>query len=226
MITDQDLEFLSPRRCLRPPIPEIFFAAHLLDRAVGAHLEGDLSAAGRFIRDANMPEVRAWTESLWGSRRQNTDQEKYHRFRPVSRASPLQARKDRVPLRMPSRNEEAKIIGRCGRHCLFCGIPLIREQIRNAIRKVYPDHLPWGTTNPGQHAAFQCMWLQFDHVTPHSRGGDNSIANVIVTCAPCNYGRGHRTLEELGLIDPRQLPVHKTSWDGLERFVQGDTSRH
>jgi 5-methylcytosine-specific restriction endonuclease McrA len=76
-----------------------------------------------------------------------------------------------------------------------------------------------GRTNPTQHAAFQCMWLQFDHVVPHSRGGDNSVDNVVVTCGPCNYGRAERTLDELGLIDPRQKPVQKTDWDGLERML-------
>jgi 5-methylcytosine-specific restriction endonuclease McrA len=63
------------------------------------------------------------------------------------------------------------------------------------------------------------MWMQFDHVVPHSRGGDNSLENVIVTCAPCNFGRMERTLEEVGLIDPRTLSFLATPWDGLERLL-------
>ena len=63
------------------------------------------------------------------------------------------------------------------------------------------------------------MWMQFDHVLPHSRGGDNSLENVIVTCAPCSFGRMERTLEEVGLIDPRLVPMDKTRWDGLERLL-------
>jgi 5-methylcytosine-specific restriction endonuclease McrA len=64
------------------------------------------------------------------------------------------------------------------------------------------------------------MWMQFDHLLPHSRGGGNDIENVVVTCAPCNYGRWHWTLEEVGLIDPRTGSVQKTSWDGLERILR------
>jgi hypothetical protein len=56
-------------------------------------------------------------------------------------------------------------------------------------------------------------------VLPHSRGGDNSIDNVVVTCAPCNYGRMQWTLDEVGLIDPRKVPIQKTAWDGLERLL-------
>lgn len=93
------------------------------------------------------------------------------------------------------------------------------------MKGAYPESLPWGGTNPEQHAAFQCMWLQFDHILPHARGGDNSVNNVVVTCAPCNYGRSSKVLCEVGLIDPRGLPVHTTSWDGLERFLKPSQSK-
>jgi 5-methylcytosine-specific restriction endonuclease McrA len=68
------------------------------------------------------------------------------------------------------------------------------------------------------------MWMQFDHILPHSRGGDNTMDNVVVTCAPCNFGRAERTLEEVGLMDPRQRPPEGTSWDGLERMLANPSS--
>lgn len=120
---------------------------------------------------------------------------------------------------MPTAAEKAKLIDRFGHRCAFCGIPVIRKEIRVAFSRRYPDAAYWGHTNPTQHAAFQCMWLQFDHALPHSRGGDNSVENVLITCAPCNYGRMQWTLEEVGLIDPRGIPILKTDWDGLERFL-------
>lgn len=216
---DRDGNFYAPRRCMREPIREIFDAAGLLSSAADAHLTGDRSTADCLLRAADMTVVRAWTESLWGNKAANPDQQKYHRFRVVYNAPPFMEKAQRIVTRMPPLADRKLIIERYGRSCVFCGIPLISEHVRNAIRQAYPDAVPWGHTNRIQHAAFQCMWMQFDHILPHSRGGDNTIDNVVVACAPCNYGRAERTLEELGLMDPRQRPPERTPWDGLERVL-------
>jgi 5-methylcytosine-specific restriction endonuclease McrA len=212
-------EFLAPRPCMREPIAEIFDASILLNRAADAHLAGNHSAAKALVRAADMDAIRGWTESLWGSKAANPEQWKYHRFRVVAGAPPHLPKAQRIPQRMPFALERRSIIERHGRNCVFCGIPLISREVQNALRHAYPDALPWGRTNSTQHAAFQCMWMQFDHVLPHSRGGSNTLDNVVITCAPCNYARWHWTLEEVGLIDPRTFPIHKTSWDGLERIL-------
>ena len=107
---------------------------------------------------------------------------------------------------------------RDGFHCRFCGIPLIRKEIRERIKKAYPEALPWGSKNIDQHAAFQAMWLQYDHLLPHARGGDNNLDNIVITCAPCNFGRMNWTLEEVGLIDPRTRQPARSVWTGLSEF--------
>ncbi len=213
-----DEGFLAPRRCLREPVSEIFQAAGLLDRAVDADLLGDQKSAAELIKAADKPAVRAWTESLWGSTTANPDQWKYHRYRVVADAPPYLNKARRLPTRMPDLAGRRAVIERYGRNCVFCGIPLISKEVRAAIKERYPQSLTWGT-NLSQHAAFQCMWMQFDHLLPHSRGGDSSLSNMVVTCAPCNFGRMQWTLEEVGLLDPRTLPIQKASWDGLERFI-------
>jgi hypothetical protein len=53
------------RSCLRDPVPEIAEGARLLDGAVSAHMAGDFEAAGHLIESANMPAIRAYTESIW-----------------------------------------------------------------------------------------------------------------------------------------------------------------
>lgn len=204
---------------MRTAIPEIFEAAALLNRATDAHLAGDRLGAEELIHGANMPKIRAWTESLWGSKAANPNQNQYHRFRTLANSPPIFPNANRAPARMPSTADRAALIERDGRNCTFCGIPLVRDKVRIAFNRCYPDASPWGSSNRTQHAAFQCMWLQFDHVLPHSRGGDNSLGNILVTCAPCNYGRAERTLDELGLIDPRAHSKQRTPWDGLERFL-------
>src|SRR5688572_80582 len=98
----QDESFFAPRNCLREPIAAIFHAAHLLDRAVGAHLAGDPVSAARLISAGNMPDVRAWTESLWGSKASNPDQRLYQRYRRIDSAAPRLPPSDRVPVRMPT----------------------------------------------------------------------------------------------------------------------------
>lgn len=47
-----------------------------------------------------------------------------------------------------------------------------------------------------------------DHKQPLARGGTNARANLVLSCAGCNYDKGHRTPEEykagvLVLLEPR-----------------------
>lgn len=214
-----DASFLAPRHCLREPIPALWEVARLLDRAADAHLAGDRGQADVLFREANRADVRAWTKSLWGSAQANPDQWRYRRVRQVADAPPRLSRAERAPGRQPTAAERSAVIARYGRHCVFCGVPLVRAEVRTFFHRLYPEAVPWGAGNATDHAAFQALWLQFDHVLPHSRGGDSSLSNVVVTCAGCNYGRMDNTLEELGLIDPRLRPAAEDAWDGLERVL-------
>ena len=213
-------EFLAPRRCMREPIKEIFHATELLDRAVDAHLRQDRKTAEQLFREADMPEVRAWTESLWGGKRKNPNQWRYHRFREI----PSDGIKSKAEDRMPKKRYQNIIINRDGFNCRFCGIPVILPEASKAISAAYPEAAYCRSRkNLDQHAALQCLWLQFDHVLPHCWGGENTPDNVVITCAPCNYGRGKWRLEEVGLIDPRDRPIYKTSWDGLARMTDSSS---
>ena len=198
--------------CLRDPIPAIAAAARDLDAAVTDHLEGRFADADELIRRTNLASIREWTESLWGKN------SPYVRLRVVPGAPPTLPVDQRIHVRMPTTAEKFLLFERDGFHCRFCGIPVIRREVRERIRKVYPDALPWGRTNPTQHAAFQAMWAQYDHLLPHARGGTNDLSNVVITCAPCNFARMNSTLEEVGLIDPRTRERVRSDWYGLERF--------
>ena len=214
-----DSAFLAPRRCLLEPIAEIWTAARLLHEAVDAHLSGETHRAETLICEADFPAIARWTESIWGHRNQNV-----HRYRSVSDAPPSLAKEMRPQPRMPNRETQLRVKERDGLFCRFCGVPVIDKSIRTRIRSVYPCALRWGRRNAEQHAAFQCMWLQYDHILPNSRGGESSVENVVVTCAPCNFGRMEWTLEEVGLMDPRIAVVSPSrgaaaKWNGLEEFV-------
>ena len=200
--------------CLRDPIPEIFDAARYLDAAVSAHQAGRHALADELIRLADIPAISDWSESLWGKggpwSRPPLNTEKPPPFVP---------KEQRIKARMPAKVEIAILLARDGFHCRFCGIPLIRAETRMLIRSAYPEALRWGVRNAEQHAGFQAMWLQYDHLLPHARGGSNELSNMIVTCAPCNNGRSNLTLEEVGLADPLLRAPARSTWDGLERFV-------
>ena len=197
---------------LREPIPEIAEAARYLDEAVTAHLAGRFVVADELIRRTNMKVIRDWTESLWGTA------SPYVQFREIAGVPPSVPKAQRLHERMPTTAEKQTLLQRDGLHCRFCGIPVIRTEIRKRIHEKYPDALPWGNTNQSQHAAFQAMWVNYDHVLPHARGGTSELDNVVITCAPCNYARWNYVLEEVDLIDPRTREPVRSSWDGLERF--------
>lgn len=202
----------ATRHCLRTPVPEIAAAARLLDAAVTAHGLGEAKLADELIRLADMPAIIEWTESLWGVGGPTS--------RPVTKVdtSTFLPKEQRAAVRMPTMAEKRTLIARDGYHCRFCGIPVVPAETRSLIRLAYPSALRWGPRNVDQHAAFQGMWLQYDHLLPHARGGTNELTNLVVSCAPCNNGRANLTLEEVGVSDPRlREPVHST-WDGLQRF--------
>jgi 5-methylcytosine-specific restriction endonuclease McrA len=208
-----------PRRCFRDPIQEVFRAAELLDRAASAHLSGSSAEAARLIREADDPLIWAWTDSIWGKRNPEV-----HFFHEQPSPLPHLARSDRPSPRMPDRSTRLSIIARDGFHCRFCGIPVIPVEVRQLLNRAYPEAAKWGRRNVDQHAALQCMWLQFDHLIPNERGGRSDIENVVITCAPCNFGRMQLTIEEAGLENPLVRPVTPTwrgfdRWDGLTRIL-------
>lgn len=206
-------ELPSSRRSFRPHIPEIEQAAGLLSSAAEAHLRGDGGLAESMIKAADMPALRDWLESIWGKASPHIH------FRTVDGAPVTVERGDRTASRMPDAEMKRLLIERDGHHCRLCGTPVIRREVRQYLNKAYQQGLPWGKRNIDQHAAFQVMWLQYDHLLPHARGGTNDLGNMLVACAACNFGRMNFTLEEVGFASPEAPTAIPSSWDGLERLL-------
>ena len=214
-------DYWAPRECLHKPIPELYEAAFVLEEAVSAHLHHDCERASRLFASTNTDVIRDYIESLWGSGTKYPEQKHYLRLRPIDHAEPP---KQRTRERMPNRDLQREVIDRDGYRCRFCGLPVIPVEVRTAIHTAYPDAVPWGSKNADQHAAFQTLWLQFDHVRPHCLGGDSSISNLVITCGGCNYGKSYRHIDKHGLIDPMERPPIISSWRGLTQFLSGLTS--
>jgi len=124
------------RLCLRPPVPEIFDAARYLDAAVSAHVSSNRTLADELIRAADMPEVREWTESLWGKA------SRYVRKQDVPSAPQVLAKELRIQVRMPTAAEKKIIHQRDGFHCRFCQVPVIRPEVRTVLKRYCPSSLP------------------------------------------------------------------------------------
>ena len=207
---------MSMQTCFREPIRALFDAARYLDAAVSAHLSGHAELAASLFSLANCPSARAWLESIWGAR------SVYVKVRPAP-GIPL-ALEQRAPARMPNKAQIAALHARDGYHCRYCGLPVIRPDVRKLACTLYPQVVTWSSTNISQHAGFQALWAQYDHVVPHSFGGTNDLGNVVVSCTACNFGKMSYRLEELGLSDPRDRPPMQSQWDGLERLLASATT--
>ena len=201
--------------CIAPPIPEVFQAAVLLKEAIQAHLRGDTDAARAAMRAANIPALRTWSTPL------GIGVAKHQIYRPED-LPPILPKDQRYQPRLAGRDLQRDLVARDGHHCRFCGVPLIRAEVRKLLSQLYPEEVPWEPYDiERQHSAFYPMWLQYDHVVVHSRGGETTMENVVVACGICNFARDRFMLEQVGVSDPRvhiRLPTWggRLDWDGLE----------
>lgn len=201
------------RDCLKEPVQAIFRAWDLLSSAADAHVRGDHAAAEMLFREADIPEVWNWVNPGW--------------VKPQLFVKVLKPDGDTFEIpsaqrhssRNPTKAIKATVLARDGHKCRYCGIPVVDADIRKLAQKLYPRAVRWDWQDPSrQHAGFQCFWLQYDHVVPHSHGGESTEDNLVICCALCNYGKDKYTLRQLGLSDPRLRPPAPDGWDGLERL--------
>jgi hypothetical protein len=123
---------------LRAPIPEIEAAARHLELAAAAHLAGQRERAAQLIEIANDPAVREWTDSIWG---------KGSKFAASGPFNSSPAFVTSVKERMPGLGCQRELHERDGYYCRFCGIPVVRKQVREYLRSEYPETKIWGRKN-------------------------------------------------------------------------------
>ncbi len=206
--------------CFRDPIPEIFEAASLIEKALSLHLRGDQNGAREYLCAADMPVIGEWLDSIWMGPNVG-----HKAIRKVDGLPPILPKAERYKPRNPNIAMKKALVGRDGFLCRLCGVPLIRSEVRKAICLTYPNEARWtGPREDQQHRGLQVMWLQYDHVVVHSRGGETSMENLVVTCPACNFGRDRFMMSEVGLRDPRFAPRTPSwegwlDWSGVEGFL-------
>lgn len=51
--------------------------------------------------------------------------------------------------------------------------------------------------------------LEVDHINPVSKGGDNSITNLITACFDCNRGKGKRKINDNSIIEKQRKQIEE-----------------
>lgn len=207
------------RQSFSPAPPEVFEAALLLKEAVSAHLAGDVALADSRLRAADNPLIGEWLDPIWTRRSPLVKAVR------VEGLPPILPKNQRHHPRTATTEMRKALVARDGHHCRFCGIPLIRPEIRKLLNSIYPEAARWTSPHEtNQHRGLQVMWMQYDHVVVHSRGGLTDMDNLVVACVACNFGRDRFTLEEMRMSDPRtdvRLPTWhgRNTWTGLEEIL-------
>lgn len=199
------------RRCLLQPLAEHDLAATWLAEAADALLKDRLDEAAEFIRGSDLCSLEDY------------------RYRVAGRLDPAIHRITRMPVyerishptgrRMPAPQAAREVFARDGYRCRFCGSKVIVKEARKAFLNALPTIARWGSTNRECHFGLAVLSASVDHVVPFQRGGrSEDPANLVTTCNPCQFGRGHCLLAEVELEDPRKYPPTIDGWDGLTRL--------
>lgn len=204
-------EFWAPRASFRRPIPEVEVAADLLTLAVDRLLVHDEINARSYIEQANMPLLRAYTRSIASQVTRDI-----HRFREVPGLAAAVSKSERGP-RQPPPATALDIYNRDGFRCRYCSCRVVHPRAQGIIAKFIPRSVQWGATDAELNAAFYTLKGVLDHVDPHAHGGKSDADNLVVSCQPCNYGKGNWFTRQLGLSDPRLRAPQVDDWDGLLR---------
>jgi hypothetical protein len=91
--------------------------------------------------------------------------------------------------------------------------------VRILLHALAPDVVPWGSANRERHGTLLASWTQCDHLLPWWLDGSATAENLVTACAGCQWGKHHRTLEQVGIESPLNRSPKRSSWRGLTEFV-------
>lgn len=119
-----------------------------------------------------------------------------------------------------SRIEKA-VYERDGYRCRYCRTPVVHKDVFKAYSSVVgADHFRAVGRNRERHGVSLTFRATVDHVQPLNLGGTNDESNLVTSCAPCNFGKGPCTVEQIGIENPfiRSLEP-SVDWHGLTEFL-------
>jgi len=112
----------------------------------------------------------------------------------------------------------AEVLRADGYRCRYCQRPVVQKDVLTLLQRIVgKGSFSLGPTNLEMHGSVIAHRAVVDHVVPRKRGGPTQLGNLVAACYPCNFGKAHYTLEELGIEPPR--PALRDGWDGLQSLV-------
>lgn len=204
---------MNVRDCFLSPPDEAFVASDMLAMAADYFSRNEMELARNCIRSADMPEVLKWRREVMAG------------YKPAIHGPRLNPPVPSVPKserhpRYISAGLKRQLLERDGYICRFCGMRLMHQITCKRLETSFPEATRVSLPNWERHALIGGMVANYDHVLPWSKGGETSLENMVITCPPCNYGRGEWTLAEAHLNDPRLRPILSTDWMGLDGAFQ------
>lgn len=115
---------------------------------------------------------------------------------------------------------QQEVIQRDGHRCRYCQIRVIHKKeivkLQSMFgRKLIPVNRDGKYAVEYRHGIINMCQATFDHVTPRQQGGQNTMSNLVTSCKSCNYGKGAKTLKQLGLDLPISPKQNDQNWVGL-----------
>ena len=203
-----------PRRSFLPVIPEEDAVIETMRHAVDLFLTGDYASADELVRSvANVPVITQHGDKAIGGMRPDIHWTVDVELPPI-------VPKEKRAKRMPPSAVMRDVFIRDGYRCRFCDQKVAPPKAISRIKDIFPDAACKGARrNEDEHDALKLLQASVDHVLPHAYGGTNDPENLVTACGKCNYGRGNWTIEQCGMLDPRDYAPILDEWDGLMRLV-------
>ena len=184
------------KTCPLPP-PEHFKAAFLDIQQIKELLtDGKTQEAIEILQKPLGDEIREWfvehAQNAWS-----------FRSRSLAITKDLQNSISRDPNRLTSRIKE-EVASRDEFKCQYCSGCLVPDSELSSISdQVGSDTFRITGNNQERHGYVYILRATSDHVVPLSKGGKTELSNLVACCWACNYGKAEKTLNEIGLVDPR-----------------------
>jgi len=159
-------------------------------------LGGKISSAVNVLQEPLGDEIKEWfvehAQSAWSFRSKALGNPE---------ASPFLGTLDTRKLTSEVKN---RVLDRDGFVCGYCKGKLVSDERLIKISSIVgAENFKISGNNSQRHGYIYVVRTTVDHVLPQSKGGRTELDNLITCCWACNYGKAEKTLDEIGLVDPR-----------------------